>query len=370
MKQINLIGGITLCLVLSSLQLSAGRYDGLAPGEAQIVYSLQEFSDPGAEPPMLAEPEGIALDWRGNIYVSNRKGDGVTMLTNEIIKITPWGTKRVIADLGSAEPGYSGVLGLTTDLWGNIYAAFGAGNKRHGVWKITPYGRKIHLSGSERIIFPNDLVFDWCGNLYVTDSFPRDEMGPGLVWRYGRSRHFEVWASSELLAPDPEIDPFGFPAPGANGIAFYPPNHVYVANNEKSIILDIQVMKDGSAGEIEIVAGAWPPMGPPGILTAPDGLTVDIQGNLYAAVPPAGLAPFPLSPVIKIYPDSGAVEPLFEPSSAPSALFDFPTSLAFGTRGDARKTIFVVSPTPGGYPVGSGQAITQVGVGVRGVPGQ
>jgi hypothetical protein len=211
MKQINLIGGITLCLVLSSLQLSAGRYDGLAPGEAQIVYSLQEFSDPGAEPPMLAEPEGIALDWRGNIYVSNRKGDGVTMLTNEIIKITPWGTKRVIADLGSAEPGYSGVLGLTTDLWGNIYAAFGAGNKRHGVWKITPYGRKIHLSGSERIIFPNDLVFDWCGNLYVTDSFPRDEMGPGLVWRYGRSRHFEVWASSEFWPRIQRSIPSGSP---------------------------------------------------------------------------------------------------------------------------------------------------------------
>ena len=184
---------------------------------------------------------------------------------------------------------------------------------------------------------PNDLVFDWCGNLYVTDSFPKDDKDPGLVWRYGKNRRFEVWASDDLLAPAPGFDPFGFPAPGANGIAFYPPNHVYVANNEKSIILDIELKKDGSAGEIEIVAGAWPPMGPPGVLTAPDGLTVDRQGNLYAAVPPAGLAPFPLSPVIKIYPDSGAVEPLFEPSMDPSDLFDFPTSLAFGTRGRAEE---------------------------------
>jgi sugar lactone lactonase YvrE len=369
MKLIIVWGSIVLFVLLSTSQLTAGRYSGLAPGEAKVVYSLEEFSSPDADPPMLGEPEGIALDWRGNIYVSHRLDNGVTRVKNEIIKITPWGTKRVIADLGPAEPGYSGVLGLTTDWWGNVYAAFGSGNERHGVWKISPWGRKTHLRGSEQINFPNDLVFDWCGNLYVTDSFPRDEMGPGLVWRYGKSRYFQVWASSDLLAPA-LIDPFGFPGPGANGIAYYPPDHIYVASNEKSIIVEIKVMKDGSAGEIKTVAGAWPPMGPPGVLTAPDGLTVDRLGNLYSVVPPAGLAPFPLSPVIKIYPDTGAVEPLFEPSNQPSELFDFPTSLAFGTRGRAKKTIFVVNPTVSGFPIGSGQVVTQIGVGVRGLPGQ
>ena len=64
---------------------------GWLPAKRKLSIRCEEFSDPGAEPPMLAEPEGIALDWRGNIYVSNRKGDGVTMLKNEIIKITPMG---------------------------------------------------------------------------------------------------------------------------------------------------------------------------------------------------------------------------------------------------------------------------------------
>jgi len=372
MKRISIIGGIVLGLTFSTIQLTAGWDCGLAFGEAEFAYSLAEFNDPDADPPMLSEPEGIALDWRGNIYFSNRKGDGVTMTTNEIIRISPWGKKTVIADLGPAEPGFNGVLGLTTDWWGNVYAAFVSGNERHGVWKISRYGHKRHLRGSKKIKMPNDLVFDWRGNLYVTDSFPKDEAGPGLVWRYGkRDRRFKVWASDVLLAPAPEpINPYGFPAPGANGIAFYPPNHIYVANNEKSIILDIQVRRNGSAGEVKIVAGAWPPAGPPGILTAPDGLTVDVLGNLYAAVPAAGLAPFPLSPVIKINPVTHEVTPLFVPSTGFSPLFDFPTSLAFGTRRGDRKTIFVINPTPAGIGPGSGQAITQVGVGVRGLPGQ
>lgn len=374
MKRITLVGTIIVSLAFASTVLSAGRYSGVAPGEAEIAYSLAEFGDPDADPPMLNEPEGIALDWRGNIYFSNRKGDGIAMLTNEIIKITPWGKKTVIADLGPAKPGYHGVLGLTTDWWGNVYAAFGSGNKKtHGVWKIGRYGQKRHLRGSEKINVPNDLVFDWRGNLYVTDSYPKNKKGPGLVWRYGKSdRKFKVWARDDLLAPDAIEDPFPFPAPGANGIAFYPPDHIYVANNEKSIIVEIKVKRNGKAGEVEIVAGAWPPpAGPPSILMAPDGLTVDRQGNLYAAIPPAGLTgPLALSPVVKINPATGEVTPVLDLITSPSELFDFPTSLAFGTRGGTKKNIFVINKTMAGEPMGSGPAITQVGVGVRGLPGQ
>jgi len=68
-------------------------------------------------------------------------------------------------------------------------------------------------------------------HLYVTDSFG------GAVWRFalvGSPRHpaygtGRPWAEHELLAPAPD-DPLGFPLPGANGIGFDRPNHLYVAN--------------------------------------------------------------------------------------------------------------------------------------------
>ncbi len=350
----------------------------LEEGEAAVIYTFDDYPTD-----LSREPEGIALDRSGNIFVSDRKGDGTSRSKNEILKIDRQGNTTVLADLGPAAPGCSGVLGLTTDSKGNVYAAFASCNSNHGVWKVRRDGSKRHLAGSENIVVPNALTFDSRGNIYVTDSYPAEVVppgprgdeadGPGLVWRYGKSQAFEVWASSILLAPATS-DPFPFAAPGANGISFVPPNHVYVANNEKSLILDIQVLPDGSAGPIDVVAGAWPPTGPPGLLTAPDGLAADVHGMLYAAVPPAGLVPFPLSAVIRIDPGSGEVTPMVNPYTVfdPSPLFDFPTSLAFGNGPFDRKSLFVVSPTDAGDAdgVGSDQAITQVGVGVPGRMGQ
>jgi hypothetical protein len=106
-------------------------------------------------------------------------------------------------------------------------------------------------------------------------------------------------------------------------------------------------------------------------LFAPDGLAIDVEGNLYSVLPPAGLAPFPVSPVIKIYPDTGIVEPVIPPYTYPllpppyDALFDYPTSLAFGNGRLDNMSLFVVSPTPG-QSLSSGPVITQVGVGVPG----
>ena len=90
--------------------------------------------------------------------------------------------------------------------------------------------------------FPNALTFDQRGNLYVTDSFG------GAVWRFasGRAgrlhaRHAgQPWARHQLLAPAPD-DPFGFPLPGANGIAFAPPNRLYVANTEKGLVAEVPI---------------------------------------------------------------------------------------------------------------------------------
>ena len=80
---------------------------------------------------------------------------------NEVIRMSPWGSSRVIAEFGPAAPGVFGLLGLTCDWWGNVYVAFASGNENHGVWKIHRDGRKEHLRGSENIVMPNALTFDW-----------------------------------------------------------------------------------------------------------------------------------------------------------------------------------------------------------------
>jgi len=367
MKRITLIGGIALGLAFSSVQLLEGGSCGLAPGESEIIYPVEDVS------PNVASTEGIAADFVGNLYVSHRIGGPGAWAVNEIIRITPWGSTRVIAEFGSAAPGVFGLLGLTCDWWGNVYVAFASGNENHGVWKIHRNGRKEHLRGSENIVVPNALTFDWRGNLYVSDSYPVSPEAPGLIWRYDRrTRSFEVWASSHDLAPYPFENPTSpppglFDAPGANGVAFAPPNHLYVANHEKSLILHIPVQCDGTAGEVTRVTEG----GFGGLFFGPDGLSIDMDGNLYAAMALAGNMPFDMSPILKIYPETGEVEPLVAPVAGmlpPN--FEIPTSLVFGGWFSGRKCLYVANSGLAAFglqgPIGAG--VTKVGVGVRGIP--
>lgn len=335
---------------------------GLEKGETKIVHTFEN------EAPYVSTTEGIAIDHKGNRYVSYRSFNTENGIFEEnvILKFLESGEPVPIADFGPAVPGCLGILGLTTDQQGDVYAAVMTGTDTHGVWKVDRQGNKEFLEGSNQLFFPNALTFDHRGNLYVSDSFPVPPSELGLIWKYTpQDKVFKVWAASELLAPDLDFDPFPYESPGVNGIVFVPPNSIYAANTEKSLILRVPMTRLGTAGEIEVVAGQYPLTGPPSYLFAPDGLAADVQGNLYTVSAAVGKTGFPLSPVVKIYPKTGAVEAIIEPFVEPSADFDFPTSLAFGADFDDRRTVYVVSITAAvfGAPA-EPTRIVQVGVGV------
>lgn len=332
-----------------------------APGEASIVYS---FPVNGSAP----VPEGIAFDRRGNMYVSNRSGSGGEYTHNTIEKITSDGSHSVLVDLGSSCPGTHGLLGLTTDPIGNVYAAFDSCTPNHGVVKVSRTGHVTHLAGSEAMIVPNSLTFDSRGNLYVTDSFG------SAVYRYDkRASSFAPWVIHEYLAPGGPPIPYG-----ANGIAFKAPNDLYVANTTGGFVVHIPILPDGAAG----IPGQILPTGPLfWMFLFPDGLTIDTDGMLYAALPPAGTPPppgvpdpgIPLSPVVKMDPSTGLVTPVVEPFLAGfpgSEKFDTATSLAFGNGPFDRKSVFVISGDMFRTPIGSGPVVTQVRIGVPGMMGQ
>jgi sugar lactone lactonase YvrE len=337
----------------------------LAEGEAAIVFT---FPDPALG------PEGIAFDRQGNMYVTNRLPDGVGGWTgNRVDKITTDGTHSVLAYLTPGEdcPGARGALGLTTDAIGNVYAAVGWCTSRNGVLIVRRDGAVEHVAGSEAMIFPNALTFDARGNLYVSDSFG------GAIYRYSKDGSFDVWSTSDLLAPD-----FTAPLPfGVNGIAFDAPNVIYAANTVRHSLVRIPILPDGSAGEAEAILGTGPMAY---LLMYPDGIALDADGMIYAAMPAAGTpappgVPIPpggfppMAPVIKVNPSTGMVSPVATPivvGGPGSELFDTQTSLAFGTGPRHRKSVFVVSGNILGSPTGSGPVITQVGAGTVGAMGR
>ena len=292
-----------------------------------VIVAVSIWAHPAAAEPVASFdpakgefPEGIAFDLHGNLYVSiaplgeirRREGDN-------------W---PVYARIDPGTTGL-GVLGLTADRCGTIYAAAPTDAPDwHGIVAVAPDGARERLPGSEQIIFPNALAFDHRGNLYVTDSIG------GAIWRLPRDGTADRWLEHETLAGTGALGN-GFPL-GANGIAYFR-GRLYVANTEKKHVVEIPIDDSGAAGPPTVVHAFGGPM------DFLDGITVDLVGNLYVLVTGA-------NQLVRIE-RSGAVTTV---AGAADGL-NIPASLAFGP-GPLSRTLYVTNfslpgltpePTPG-----------------------
>jgi len=290
--------------------------------------------------------EGVAFDRMGNMYISRTKNQ-----VTDIFILKENGSYEVFATF----PGFGKAVGLAVDKTNKVYFAYHSDDKNvNGVYRIKRNGKFNRLTGSEEIDYPDGLVFDTRGNLYVSDY------GGGSIWKYQKGKRFEKWIEHDFLKPY-TFDPFPMTLEGANGLAFYPPNILYVANTEKSNIVKIEIMLDGNAG---IPTQITPEVIYGGIIVTIDGIAVSESGNIYAISP--ACTPTGGPPLWKIDPADGSYEPILVDGTQ----FDFPTSIAFGTRGlEKRATLYVVNsdllPDP---TMGSGPGVVKVFVGEFGLP--
>jgi sugar lactone lactonase YvrE len=296
-------------------------------------------------------PEGIAVHQTGDVFVGNRQVGG-TVTSNEILKITPDGNTAMFAALPDTNASAEGLLGLTVDRVGRVYAALVSLDGNHGIWRVSRDGTRAQLlPGSSDIAFPNALTFDPAGNLYVTDSFD------GAIWRARPGKAFIRWVADEFLEPLP-FDPFGDPLPGANGIAFFPPDILYVANTEQGLIARVRIDPDGSAGTVEALTPAF-------AVPVVDGIAVDAHGQIYGVLP--AFSVLQTSPLVRIDPDTGAVTAIVAEVVGASA-FDKPLSLTFAGGRWGVKAVFVTNGDLPVFPGGPGPGVVKVDIGVPGFP--
>jgi len=308
-----------LALVVAALLVPVGV------AGAQIDVEVVVDYDPGAG----ELPEGVAVDKRGDVFVS------VAPL-GQVRKVDRDGSETLLAQLVPPGSGL-GVLGLAVDAPGNVYAAATTFDRAtSGVYKIARDGSFVRLPGTEAISFPNGITLDKEGNVYVTDTTR------GAVWRVpARGGPAHVWFESPLLLGTGDFQ-FGFPL-GANGIA-YRQNAIVVGNTEGARLVRVEIEPDGSAGGFSVLA-----QGP--ALLGVDGLAFDVHGNLWAAV-------IAQSTIVRVSP-SGVVTTV---ATAADGL-DWASSLAFGKRDDLWAVNFAIGP-----PGGPGPALLRLAAGVHGQP--
>lgn len=241
-------------------------------------------------------PEGPAWDGRGNLFVSSCYGGYITRISsNRISKIVD----------STSNPNLKQTNGLTVYKDGNIFACdYGLG----AILKISPDGKsEMFVDGfnGKKFNRPNDLAFDYNGNLYFTDpkSYGKDKLD-------GRIFKINIESKEVSLLEDS----LAFP----NGIAFsHDGKKLFVCESAKNRILTFKVSGVGSLLDKTVFAEL------PG--GDPDGIAFDIEGNLY-------IAHFGGGTIYILSPDGAIKEKLITPGKKPS-------NVEFG--GEDMKTLFI-----------------------------
>jgi len=330
MKKNSALVALALCALALPI-LGSAKDPPERPQNGHHQTSFPEFI------PLDASPEGVAVDKVGNVFVSI---GGSTGPGGAILKFTPSGKKSVLVDFGTP-----GALGLAVDAHGDVYVArpvvAGSGVPDNGVYRVDRHGRAVRLPGTEQIVLPNALAFDNCGNLYVTETYSFDPplvfpagFGRGGIWRIPKGGTAELWLRDDLLTG---LGPTLFPYPvGANGIAFYH-GDLYVINTDLALVMRVPVRQNGRPGQPEVwkqVADVPESLfyASPFIPLMLDGLALDVQGNVYIAVPSRAA-------IVRINADDLSQETIAAYPASP--LPDAPLSVAFGTGKGERESLFV-----------------------------
>ncbi len=180
------------------------------------------------------------------------------------------------AEFTGREPGSNG---LTFDAQHNLILC------QHGDRRISRLGKDgkfitlVDRYQGKRLNSPNDLVYKSNGDLYFTDP------------PYGLPKTFDdparelPFAGVYRLAKDGKLTLLTDENRAPNGIAFSPDEKtLYVDDSERKIWTAYPVLPDGTLGSGRVFSNAseFSQKGMPG---APDGMKVDVHGNIWSAAP-------------------------------------------------------------------------------------
>lgn len=246
------------------------QLDKLVPKDAQMEQLADGFD--WSEGPTWVKDGGYLLfsDIPRNSVMKWKEGEGVSLF------MKPSGYTGVVDYM--PEPGSNG---LTVDPQGRVVFC------EHGDRRVSRLekdgGKKTLVDNyqGKRLNSPNDAVYKSNGDLYFTDppyglpknfDDPRRELDFCGVYRLSKSGELTL-LTKELTRP--------------NGIAFSPDEKtLYVAQSDPAaaIWMAFDVKSDGTLGKGRkfFDATAWAKEGRKGL---PDGMKVDVAGNLFATGP-------------------------------------------------------------------------------------
>lgn len=246
-------------------------FDELVPSDARIEKISEGFA--WSEGPVWRKSEGYLLftDIPNNTIYKWTESDGLSVF------LRPAGYTR--SDPAGRELGSNGLMFDDQDRL--VMADHG----NHQIARLDETNfTKVTLADQfqeNRLNSPNDLIFRSNGDIYFTDP-------PYGLEGLHQSPHQELdFAGVYRLTPEGELtllaDDLRFP----NGIAFSPDEktlYVAVSDPDNQVVMAYEVLEDGTIrdGRVFFDATHLAEMGKQGL---PDGMVVDVEGNIFATGP-------------------------------------------------------------------------------------
>jgi sugar lactone lactonase YvrE len=236
-------------------------------------------------------PDGVAVDSAGNVYVADRSNDTIRKMTAGEVVTTLAGTTGMIGtvDGTGAAARFRFPQGVVVDSAGNLYVA---DSSNQTIRKVTAGGVVMTLAGAggmvgsvdgtgaaARFSLPSGVAIDGAGNVYVADQLNHTirKMTPGGV-------------VTTLAGAAPGI-PGSMDGPGTaaffnspHDLAVDSSGNVYVADTGNHTLRKVTAggvvtTLAGTAGMTGIVDGT----GAAARFNSPTGVAVDSAGNVYVA---------------------------------------------------------------------------------------
>jgi hypothetical protein len=244
-----------------------------------------DFADGAGAEASFNQPQGVAVDNSGNVYVADT-------LNHRIRKITPMGVVTTLAGSGTAafadgagaEASFNQPMGVAVDNSGNVIVA---DTHNHRIRRITPEGDVINLAGG--IYQGSDNCYGECASF----SYPRDVAVGNDDYIYvadtdnHRIRTVSYWGDVSSLAGEER----GFANGAVSDALFDFPTGVAVDFNGNVYVADQynhKIRKISNAGVVTTLAGSGTRdfadgTGEDSSFNFPTGVAVDWSGSVYAA---------------------------------------------------------------------------------------
>ncbi len=270
-------------LYIADTTPSVGVVRRVAPsGTVHTFAGGQPFRPTGDDGPAISAyldaPTGLALDSAGSLYIADRSGHRVRMMSSGIISTA--------AGIGYAGSGGDGGFAIRAQLEGPESVALDAAGN---VWLTEPAANRLRKVDSGGYIstvqagtmnFPTGIAVDSDGNAYVADTFNH------VVRRITPDGRDTVFAGTGV----PGYAGDGGPAAAAllqnpAGLCFDSRQNLYIADSGNHVIRKVTpeggITTVAGRGEASFGGDGGPAVD--ALLNTPGAMAADAGGNLYIA---------------------------------------------------------------------------------------